>query len=201
MLTEAPSKPRPYSRPKFASQIADILSDNSLGEDACFWHQFGALISLSRAKRARTPIFGTTGRSGSRLSSLLACGSGTSTGAPMHEVSGVRGAAPILHGIFDHLHATRGTSYHEKFVVTMSRRPNRFGTSMRMATCSFLESMEMVCERGELLAQRGDCGGQWTRSANHVAAGRCGLRCGSGCADERSNSNDGAGRQAVDLAE
>ncbi len=30
----------------------------------------------------------------------------------MHEVSGVTGAGPILHGIFDHLHATRGTSWY-----------------------------------------------------------------------------------------
>ena len=37
---------------------------------------------------------------------------GNFDGAPMHEVSGVTGAGPILHGIFDHLHATRGTSWY-----------------------------------------------------------------------------------------
>jgi membrane carboxypeptidase/penicillin-binding protein PbpC len=30
----------------------------------------------------------------------------------MHEVSGVTGAGPILHGIFDYLHAAKGTSWY-----------------------------------------------------------------------------------------
>ncbi len=112
VLTEAPSTPRPYSRPEFAWQIADILSDNS----------------------ARTLAFGIN--SALRFDFPVACKTGTSTdfrdnwtigftpeftagvwvgnfdGAPMHEVSGVTGAGPILHGIFDHLHATRGTSWY-----------------------------------------------------------------------------------------
>ena len=103
---------RHYSRPELVWQIADILSDNS----------------------ARTLAFGIN--SALRFDFPVACKTGTSTdfrdnwtigftpeftvgvwvgnfnGAPMHDVSGVTGAGPILHGIFDHLHATRGNSWY-----------------------------------------------------------------------------------------
>lgn len=108
--TPAPS--RFYSRPELAWQIADMLNDNG----------------------ARTLAFGIN--SALRYDYPVACKTGTSTdfrdnwtigftpeftvgvwvgnfdGAPMHEVSGVTGAGPVLHGIFDHLHATRGTSWY-----------------------------------------------------------------------------------------
>ncbi|HMJ06096.1 MAG TPA: hypothetical protein VK474_07550, partial [Chthoniobacterales bacterium] len=109
---DAPTFARPYSRPELVWQIADILSDNS----------------------ARTLSFGIN--SALRFAYPVACKTGTSTdfrdnwtigftpeftagvwvgnfdGAPMHEVSGVTGAGPILHAIFDQLHATRGTSWY-----------------------------------------------------------------------------------------
>jgi penicillin-binding protein 1C len=37
---------------------------------------------------------------------------GNFDGAPMHEVSGVTGAGPILHAIFDYLHMSYGTSWY-----------------------------------------------------------------------------------------
>jgi penicillin-binding protein 1C len=101
-----------YSRPELVWQIADILSDNS----------------------ARTLAFGMN--SALRFDYPVACKTGTSTdfrdnwtigftpefsvgvwvgnfdGAPMREVSGVTGAGPILHAIFDYLHATYGTSWY-----------------------------------------------------------------------------------------
>ncbi len=112
VLQDAPSFSRPYSKPELVWQIADILSDNS----------------------ARTLSFGIN--SALRFDYPVACKTGTSTdfrdnwtigftpefsvgvwvgnfdGAPMHAVSGVTGAGPILHGIFDHLHVTRGTSWY-----------------------------------------------------------------------------------------
>jgi penicillin-binding protein 1C len=39
---------------------------------------------------------------------------GNFDGSPMHEVSGVTGAGPILHGIFDHLRAQKGTSWYAR---------------------------------------------------------------------------------------
>jgi penicillin-binding protein 1C len=101
-----------YSRPELVWQIADILSDNS----------------------ARTLAFGMN--SALRFDYPVACKTGTSTdfrdnwtigftpefsvgvwvgnfdGSPMREVSGVTGAGPILHAIFDHLHGQYGTSWY-----------------------------------------------------------------------------------------
>ncbi|HKP05076.1 MAG TPA: penicillin-binding protein 1C [Chthoniobacterales bacterium] len=112
VLADAPSSPRRYSRPELVWQIADILSDNS----------------------ARTLAFGMN--SALRFDYPVACKTGTSTdfrdnwtigftpefsvgvwvgnfdGAPMREVSGVTGAGPILHAVFDYLHASRGTSWY-----------------------------------------------------------------------------------------
>jgi penicillin-binding protein 1C len=101
-----------YSRPELVWQIADMLSDNS----------------------ARTLAFGMN--SALRFDYPVACKTGTSTdfrdnwtigftpefsvgvwvgnfdGSPMREVSGVTGAGPILHAIFDYLHANYGTSWY-----------------------------------------------------------------------------------------
>jgi penicillin-binding protein 1C len=111
-LAASPSSARRYSRPEFVWQIADMLSDNS----------------------ARTLAFGLN--SSLRFDYPVACKTGTSTdfrdnwtigftpefsvgvwvgnfdGAPMREVSGVTGAGPILHAVFDYLHTTYGTSWY-----------------------------------------------------------------------------------------
>jgi penicillin-binding protein 1C len=112
VLTTTPTAARRYSRPELVWQIADIMSDNS----------------------ARTLAFGMN--SALRFDYPVACKTGTSTdfrdnwtigftpefsvgvwvgnfdGAPMREVSGVTGAGPILHAIFDYLRANRGTSWY-----------------------------------------------------------------------------------------
>ncbi len=112
VLTRAPTAARRYSRPELVWQIADIMSDNS----------------------ARTLAFGMN--SALRFDYPVACKTGTSTdfrdnwtigftpefsvgvwvgnfdGAPMREVSGVTGAGPILHAVFDYLHAQKGTSWY-----------------------------------------------------------------------------------------
>ena len=106
------STARRYSRPELVWQIADILRDNS----------------------ARTLAFGMN--SALRFDYPVACKTGTSTdfrdnwtigftpefsvgvwvgnfdGSPMREVSGVTGAGPILHAVFDYLHTNRGTSWY-----------------------------------------------------------------------------------------
>ncbi len=114
VLRDAPSPAHRYARPELVWQIADILSDNS----------------------ARTLAFGI--ESALRFDFPVACKTGTSTdfrdnwtigftpeftvgvwvgnfdGAPMHEVSGVTGAGPILHGVFEHLHAQKGTTWYRQ---------------------------------------------------------------------------------------
>ena len=112
VLARTDAASRRYSRPELVWQIADILSDNS----------------------ARTLAFGMN--SSLRFDYPVACKTGTSTdfrdnwtvgftpefsvgvwagnfdGSPMREVSGVTGAGPILHSIFDYLHANYGTSWY-----------------------------------------------------------------------------------------
>ena len=94
--------------------IADVLSDNA----------------------ARSPAFGAA--SSLRFDYPVACKTGTSTdfrdnwcmaftpeftvgvwvgnfnGSPMHEVSGVTGAAPIMHDVMDYLHKRHGTTWYDR---------------------------------------------------------------------------------------
>ena len=112
---------RRYSQPELVWQIADMLSDNS----------------------ARTLAFGMN--SALRFDYPIACKTGTSTdfrdnwtigftpefsvgvwvgnfdGAPMREVSGVTGAGPILHTIFDYLHTNYGTSWYQTPAAIVQR--------------------------------------------------------------------------------
>jgi penicillin-binding protein 1C len=112
VLTTRATSSRRYSSPELVWQIADMLSDNS----------------------ARTLAFGMN--SALRFDYPVACKTGTSTdfrdnwtigftpeysvgvwvgnfdGSPMREVSGVTGAGPILHSIFDFLHTNYGTSWY-----------------------------------------------------------------------------------------
>ena len=111
--THVPAKPLRAGRPRSSSAylIADILSDNA----------------------ARTPSFGVN--SPLRFPFPVACKTGTSSdfrdnwafgytpeftvgvwagnfdGSPMQGVSGVSGAAPILHDLFVHLHQRHGTTW------------------------------------------------------------------------------------------
>ena len=112
VLSTSAMSSRRYSRPELVWQIADMLSDNS----------------------ARTLAFGMN--SALRFDYPVACKTGTSTdfrdnwtigftpeysvgvwvgnfdGSPMREVSGVTGAGPILHSIFDYLHTNYGTGWY-----------------------------------------------------------------------------------------
>jgi penicillin-binding protein 1C len=112
VLSTNPTSAHRYSRPELVWQIADMLSDNS----------------------ARTLAFGMN--SALRFDYPVACKTGTSTdfrdnwtigftpefsvgvwvgnfdGAPMREVSGVTGAGPILHAVFDYLHGNYGTTWY-----------------------------------------------------------------------------------------
>jgi penicillin-binding protein 1C len=46
---------------------------------------------------------------------------GNFDGSPMREVSGVTGAGPILHAIFDYLHTTRGTTWYRTPAAIVER--------------------------------------------------------------------------------
>jgi penicillin-binding protein 1C len=94
--------------------IADILSDNSARTLA-----FGAESAL----RFEFPVACKTGTSsdfrdnwafGFTPEFTAGVWVGNFNGDPMHDVSGVTGAGPILHEIFEHLHEQYGTTWYAR---------------------------------------------------------------------------------------
>src|SRR5947209_3689061 len=99
---------------------------------------------MMSANSARTLAFGIN--NALRFDFPVACKTGTSTdfrdnwtlgftpeftvgvwvgnfdGSPMREISGVTGAGPILHSIFEHLHATRGTRWYAQPANIVTRK-------------------------------------------------------------------------------
>ena len=121
VLRDSPTIARRYSQPELVWQIADILSDNSARTLA-----FG----INNALRFDFPVACKTGTSsdfrdnwtiGFTPEFTVGVWVGNFDGAPMREVSGVTGAGPILHGIFEHLHAQRGTSWYARPATIVER--------------------------------------------------------------------------------
>lgn len=92
--------------------IADILSDNAARSQS-----FGVVSSL----RFNFPVACKTGTSSDFRDNwafaftpefTVGVWVGNFDGSPMHEISGVTGAAPILHEIVEHLHSRYGTSWY-----------------------------------------------------------------------------------------
>ena len=114
---EAPPQVRPFTErpsPEHAWLIADILRDNAARTLA-----FGANSPL----RFDFPVACKTGTStdyrdnwamGYTPEFTVGVWAGNFDGAPMGEVSGVTGAAPILHEIFDYLHQRFGTNWFQR---------------------------------------------------------------------------------------
>ena len=112
VLGTSPTSARRYSRPELVWQIADMLSDNSARTLA-----FG----MNSALRFDYPVACKTGTStdfrdnwtiGFTPEFSVGVWAGNFDGAPMRDVSGVTGAGPILHAIFDYLHGNYGTSWY-----------------------------------------------------------------------------------------
>jgi penicillin-binding protein 1C len=113
LKTERPtsSLQHPVETPLAAWLIADMLSDNSARAMS-----FG----MQSALRFDFPVACKTGTStdfrdnwavGYTPEFTVGVWAGNFDGSPMHEVSGVSGAAPILHAIVEHLHARFGTTW------------------------------------------------------------------------------------------
>jgi penicillin-binding protein 1C len=111
-----------YSRPELVWQIADILSDNSARTLA-----FG----MNSALRFDYPVACKTGTStdfrdnwtiGFTPEFSVGVWAGNFDGSPMREVSGVSGAGPILHAIFDYLHVNYGTTWYRTPEAIVERK-------------------------------------------------------------------------------
>ena len=121
VLADAPTSSLRYAPPDLVWQLADMMSDNSARTLA-----FG----INSALRFDFPVAVKTGTStdfrdnwtiGFTPEFTVGVWVGNFDGAPMHEVSGVTGAGPILHSVFEHLHAQRGTSWYAQPTSIVAR--------------------------------------------------------------------------------
>jgi penicillin-binding protein 1C len=110
--TDAPADARLVCDPRAAYLIADVLSDNSaralsFGVDSTLHWEFPVACKTGTSTDFRdnwaigyTPEF------------TVGVWMGNFDGRPMLDVSGVTGAGPLLHEIFEHLHAQRPTTWY-----------------------------------------------------------------------------------------
>jgi len=103
---------RQVADPDAAYLVADILSDNAAR---------GMVFGAESALRFDFPVACKTGTSsdfrdnwafGYTPEFTVGVWVGNFDGSPMQNVSGVSGAAPILHSVFEHLHQRYGTSWY-----------------------------------------------------------------------------------------
>jgi penicillin-binding protein 1C len=94
--------------------IADMLADN---------HARSAAFGLNSYLAFDFPVACKTGTSsgyrdnwvvGYTPEYSVGVWVGNMDGSPMHGITGVTGAAPVMHEIFKHLHETRGTTWYER---------------------------------------------------------------------------------------
>ncbi len=118
LLANAPAVAAPSNVPRASRElcwlVADILSDNTAREPA-----FGAISAL----RFDFPVACKTGTSTDFRDNwamaytpefTVGVWVGNFNGAPMREVSGVTGAAPIMHDTMAYLHRRFGTTWYER---------------------------------------------------------------------------------------
>jgi penicillin-binding protein 1C len=126
--------------------IADILSDNAARTKA-----FGAESNL----RFEFPVACKTGTSsdfrdnwafGYTPEFTVGVWVGNFSGEPMQDISGVTGAAPILHEIVEHLHEVYGTSWYKQSEGIVSY-PVHPLTGKRLAKESTRSSVAPVMEK------------------------------------------------------
>jgi penicillin-binding protein 1C len=92
--------------------VADMLADN-LARTAAFGAESGLRFDFPVAcKTGTSSDFRDNWAFGYTPEFTVGVWVGNFNGAPMERVSGVTGAAPLLHEIFTHLCATRGTSWY-----------------------------------------------------------------------------------------
>lgn len=111
---ENPAPHRRVADASVAYLIADILSDNdartlAFGPDSALRFDFPVACKTGTSSDFRDNwAFGYTPEF------TVGVWIGNADGSPMQHVSGVSGAAPILHELFDHLHEHYGTSWYSQ---------------------------------------------------------------------------------------
>jgi penicillin-binding protein 1C len=92
--------------------IADILSDNAARAAAFGLESPLAFDFPVACKTGTSTDFRDNWAFGYTPEFTVGVWVGNFDGSPMHDVSGVTGAAPILHALFEHLHARFGTTWY-----------------------------------------------------------------------------------------
>jgi penicillin-binding protein 1C len=112
ILADAPASQRAVSRPEFVWQIADILSDNAARTLSFGMHSALRFDFPVACKTGTSSDFRDNWTLGFTPEFTVGVWVGNFDGSPMHEVSGVTGAGPILHDVFEHLHSQFGGSWY-----------------------------------------------------------------------------------------
>ena len=112
ILADAPTGGRAVSRPEFVWQIADILSDNAARTLSFGMHSALRFDFPVACKTGTSSDFRDNWTMGFTPEFTVGVWVGNFDGSPMREVSGVTGAGPILHDIFEHLHAQFGGTWY-----------------------------------------------------------------------------------------
>jgi penicillin-binding protein 1C len=127
--------------------IADILSDNTARTPA-----FGAESSL----RFEFPVACKTGTSsdfrdnwafGYTPEFTVGVWVGNFDGSPMQDISGVTGAAPILHELFEHLHQRFGTSWYSQPGSIVEAQVHPLTGKRRPKEVAQIEKLRYVTEK------------------------------------------------------
>ncbi|MES2571973.1 MAG: penicillin-binding protein 1C [Verrucomicrobiota bacterium] len=100
------------ARPELVWQIADMMRDNGARTLAFGMHSALRYAYPVACKTGTSSDFRDNWTLGFTPEFTAGVWVGNFDGSPMSEVSGVTGAAPILHAIFDHLHTHAGTSWY-----------------------------------------------------------------------------------------
>ena len=94
--------------------IADILSDNAARTQAFGWESALAFEFPVACKTGTSSDFRDNWAMGYTPEFTVGVWVGNFDGAPMQNVSGVTGAAPVMHAVMEHLHERFGTSEFER---------------------------------------------------------------------------------------
>jgi penicillin-binding protein 1C len=102
--------------------IADILGDHAARVRSFGWHSALRFDFPVACKTGTSSDYRDNWAMGYTPEFTVGVWVGNFDGTVMREVSGVSGAAPILHDVFTHLHATRGTTWFPRPTEIVERR-------------------------------------------------------------------------------
>lgn len=111
LLREEPATGRRVCDPRATFLVADMLADNTARAAAFGLNSYLAFDFPVACKTGTSSDYRDNWALGCTPEFTVGVWVGNMDGSPMRGITGVTGAAPVLHEIFTHLHTTRGTSW------------------------------------------------------------------------------------------